>query len=185
QAFSSANSVFFRVSLPFDESSFPSDCARAVGGGAAASAVTWTRYSSPPPSATTATAATTAATTFSLHSNIAFNAPFAKAATLAGTTPAAGPAAKTLAALIVEDTTEGGTLADAALWDSTAATAPPDTTNPCRARPFANRTLPRASRAASVPSGQPSCRAAFLRVLPSRSQRTIATRYLSGRRASS
>src|SRR5262249_27285208 len=35
-------------------------------------------------------------------------------------------------------------------------------------------------RPESVPTGMPSCRAAYPRVLPSRSQRTTGTRYLSG-----
>ena len=42
-----------------------------------------------------------------------------------------------------------------------------------------------ASRLATVPSGKPKCRAASLRVLPSRSHRTMTARYLSGRRLSS
>ena len=45
--------------------------------------------------------------------------------------------------------------------------------------------VPEGTLAARVPSGTPSCRDASLRVLPSRSHRTMTTRYLSGRRLSS
>jgi hypothetical protein len=51
-----------------------------------------------------------------LVTNMVFNTPSVRAATLAEMRPAAAtcPAAKKAAALIVEDTTEGGTQAEAA-----------------------------------------------------------------------
>ena len=105
---------------------------------------------------------------------MAFITPSVRAATWAEIRPdAACPAATRVTALIVEDTTEVGTHADAAFWDSTAANAPPDTARPCRASRFASIALALASRLATVPSGQPSCRAASLAVLPSRSHRTM------------
>src|SRR5215475_5771965 len=111
-----------------------------------------------------------------------FRTPSVRAATLPETAPvaAACPAEKRLAALIVEDTTGLGTPADATFCDNTAANAPPDTARPCRASRFASIALALANCPATVPSGQPSCRAASLRVLPSRSHRTMAARYLSG-----
>ena len=70
------------------------------------------------------------------------------------------------------------------------ATAPPPATRPtapARAGRAASPASPApvASRPATVPSGRPSCRAASLRVLPSRSHRTMTARYLSGRRLNS
>ena len=56
---------------------------------------------------------------------------------------------------------------------SVTARAPPDRAMPRRASRSASLRRPAARRLATVPSGQPSCRAASLRVSPSRSHRTI------------
>ena len=111
----------------------------------------------------------------------------ARVATLAEITPSAAalPAASRPAALIVPDTNEAGTHADAALVSSAADKAPSDKTTPRRTRRFASSARPRASRPATVPSGQPRCFAASRRVLPSRSQSTMGSRYFSGRQLSS
>src|SRR5262249_3959688 len=109
--------------------------------------------------------------------------PSARAATFTGTTPAAAarPAASRLAALTVEHATEGGTKAEAASCDSTAARVPPDNDRPCRSNRLASMALALARRLPTVPSGRPSWRAASLRDLPAKSHRTIGRRYLSGR----
>jgi hypothetical protein len=63
---------------------------------------------------------------------MAFSTPSVRAATLTEISPeaAACPAANRLAALIVEDTTEVGTPADATFCDSNAANDPPDSRIP-------------------------------------------------------
>jgi hypothetical protein len=117
---------------------------------------------------------------------MAFTTPFVRTATFTEITPAAAcPAAKPFAVLIVEDTTEVGTNADAALCASSAANAPPDKATPRPVSRFVSITLAVASRLATIPSGIPSCRAASLRVLLSKSHRTMTARYLSGRRLNS
>jgi hypothetical protein len=71
-------------------------------------------------------------TASSLVRNIAFSTPSVRAATLTEIAPvaAACPAVSSVAALIVEDTTEVGTPADATFSDSTTANAPPDSVTP-------------------------------------------------------
>jgi hypothetical protein len=118
----------------------------------------------------------------------AFGTPSVRAVTFAEIAPeaAACPAAYRFAALIVEDSTAVGTPADGTCGGSTAANAPtPDTATPRRVRRFASIVLALANHPATVPSGTPSCRAACVRVLPSRSHRTMTARYLWGRRLSS
>ena len=78
-----------------------------------------------------------------------------------------------------------GTPADAAVCKSVAANDPPETASPCRAIRLASKSRARASRLATVPSGHASCRAASLRVLPSRSHKTMRTRDCSGSRLNS
>lgn len=135
---------------------------------------------------TAANSSSTAVVLFSFVTSMVFSTPSVRAATLTEIRPVvACPAAKKLAAWIVEDTTEAGTPADAAFRDSTAANAPPDKATPRWASRFASIALARDSRLATVPSGTPSCRAASPRVLPSRSDRTRTPRYLSGRRLNS
>ena len=93
---------------------------------------------------------TTATTALSLFIIMARSTPSVRAATLTETSPVAatGPAAKTLAARSVLDTTESGTPADATFRASTAANAPPDNTTPRWASRFASIAL-----AARQPSG--------------------------------
>ena len=78
--------------------------------------------------------------------------------------------------MIVDATRAGGADADADPADNTAATDPPENTTPRRVSRFASITLALASRLATLPSGMPSCRAASLRVMPSRSHRTMTPR---------
>ena len=59
---------------------------------------------------------------------------------------------------------------------SDAANEAADTARPYRASRLASMALARDSRLDTVPSGTPSCSAASLRVLPSRSQRTRTAR---------
>src|SRR5207247_3076036 len=94
------------------------------------------------PAARTAATKTTADAVLSLVSNMVRSTPSVRAATLAETAPeaAARPAAKRLAALIVDDNTEVGTFADAAPCASVAANPPPDSIRPCRARRLASIT---------------------------------------------
>src|SRR5262249_22671058 len=142
--------------------------------------------SSPPPTATTPASRATAVMVLSLVSNMAFTTPSDKAATLVEKRPAAAwPAATRVTAWIVADNTAGGTLAETASSDNRAANAPPDRPTPFAASRVANILRARATRLATVPSGQPSCRAASLTVLPSRSHRTITVRYFSGNRLTS
>src|SRR5713226_3660541 len=109
---------------------------------------------------------------------MAFTTPSVRAATLAEITPVAAalPAANRLAALIVDATRAGGADADADPADHTAAIDPPENTVPRWVSRFASITLALASRLATLPSGMPSCRAASLRVMPSRSHRTTTPR---------
>ena len=146
------------------------DSAFGSTGGPDASAVT--------PAASTHVTRASATTPRTFAINMARITPSVRAATLAGITPgaAACPAATRVTALIVFDTTATGAPADATFCASTAAIAPPDSTTPRRASRFASITRARASRLATLPSGMPSCRAASLRVMPSRSHRTITPR---------
>src|SRR5262249_59377615 len=77
-----------------------------------------------------------------------------RAATLTEIAPvaAARPAAARLAALIVEETTEGGTDANTACWDNTPANAPPGTARPRRASRFASIALAVRRRVERSPS---------------------------------
>src|SRR5207302_3036916 len=119
---------------------------------------------------------------FNFANNITLSTSSARPTTLAEPALTACPAAKRLAALIVEDTIKIDMDAEATFSDSIAAKAPADTTSPFRVNRFANIDLATASRLATVPSGKFSCRATSLRVLPSRSHKTITARYLAGRR---
>ena len=98
--------------------------------------------------------------------------------------PAAFPAACSAATLIAEVTASAGTPADAE-WERAAASHPPDAASPRRASRLASSPLALARPLATVPSGQPSRRAASLRVWPSRSHRTTNARSRSGSRANS
>jgi hypothetical protein len=112
--------------------------------------------------------------------------PSVKAATLAETIAAAAlPAATIAAAVVVDVASDAGTHADAASRESAAASAAAERTSPRRASRRASSPRPRASRLDTVPSGQPSCRAASPRLRPSRSQSTTGARYRSGSRLSS
>jgi len=117
--------------------------------------------------------------------NMVFRTPCVRVATEPEITPAAFPAARRVAKLIVEVTTVGGTTADATECESIAANDQPDTANPCRVSRFASSALALARPLATVPSGQPSCRATSLRVWPSRSHRTINARNSAGNRLNS
>ena len=75
--------------------------------------------------------------------------------------------------------------ADTDAGASTAATPAAGRASPRRVSASASFLRPRCSRAATVPSGQPSSAAASARVLPCRSQSTIAARTASGSFASS
>ena len=66
--------------------------------------------------------------------------------------------------------------ADATCFASTAPKIPPAKVTPCRVSRFASIALALASLLPTVPSGRPSCRATSLRVLPSRSDKTITSR---------
>ena len=94
--------------------------------------------------------------------NMAFTTPSVRAATFAEITPAACPAAGRLAALIVDATRTGGTDAGADPADSTA--TEPEVATPRQVSRFASSALALARPLATVPSGQPSCRATSLRV---------------------
>src|SRR5438132_1894797 len=98
---------------------------------------------------------------------------------------AACPDTKRLAALTVELTKAVDTHAETAFCDTTDANTPPDMARPCRASRLARIVLALANLPDRVPSDQPSCLAASLRVRPSRSQRTTGTRYFSERRLNS
>ncbi len=100
--------------------------------------------------------------------NMLFNTPFVRAATLTEITPAsaAGLAANWLAAWTVDMVNEGGTQADAAFGTNAKTAMPPESAMPGRASLFANKALAFTSRVATVPSGQPSWKAASLRVFP-------------------
>jgi hypothetical protein len=106
---------------------------------------------------------------------MAVKAPFMRTATLAEIRPVATdfPVAIAHPALTVAETSEGGTHADAEVCSQT---SPPVVAKPWRARRFASSFLPLASRPATVPWGQPSCCAAFLMDLPSRSHKRIGSR---------
>ncbi len=78
--------------------------------------------------------------------------------------------------MIVDATRAGGADADAEPVARTAATDPPAVTTPRWASRFASINRALASRLATVPSGKPICRAASLRVMPFRSQRTMTPR---------
>ena len=69
---------------------------------------------------------------------------------------------------IVDNTKAAGNAADPTSWDSAAATAPEVTATPSRRSRRRRSSRPRESRAATVPSGQPSWSAASRIVLPSR-----------------
>src|SRR5262249_8578319 len=117
-----------------------------------------------------------ASTLLILVTNMACTIPSVRAATLAETTPAARPAASRLAALIVDATKAGAADGDADPAATTAATDPPESTTPRWVSRFASNTLALASRLATLPSGMPSCRAASLRVMPSRAHSTRTPR---------
>ena len=118
--------------------------------------------------------------------NMAFSTPSVKAATLAPTAPeTACPAAIKLAALTVEATKGNGMLADAAFRARAAATAPAPKVTPLRIRQRASMARPRTSLTLKAPRLQPNSLEAASAVFPSRSQRTMAARYLSGRACNS
>ncbi len=121
--------------------------------------------------------------TLTLVSNMVFITPSIIPATWAEIRPAvACPAATAVAALTVDATSGDGTQADAVARDRATATAPPVGVKPWRTNRLASIRRAVVNRPDNVPSGTRSCRAASLRVLPSRSQITTASRYLSGRR---
>jgi hypothetical protein len=95
------------------------------------------------------------------------------------------PAARRLAALIVFDTTAGGTPAKVRFCASRVSITAADTVSPRSASRFPNIARARANQPPTVPSGTPRCRAASRRVLPSRSHRTMTDRYFWGSRPSS
>src|SRR5262249_42464071 len=125
-----------------------------------------------PPIAMRPRTSTRATAALSLLISMAFSTPSARTATFTGV--AACPAAQRLAALIVEDTTEAGTDADARFCESTA--APPDKATPRAASGLAGISLALANRLATVPSGQPNWLATSLRLRPSRSHKTMTAR---------
>src|SRR5262245_56827242 len=159
-----------------------SSAARSAAGGAAwavgfAACARQIRPPAPRPAAQTMRNTTFAS--LSCFNSMVFSTPSVRAATRAETTPvAACPAAHSLAAWIVADTAGTGAPADSAPCDRAAANPPPVPAGACPPRPFPHLALPLVSHPESVPSGTPSCRAASLRVLPSRSHSTIAERYL-------
>src|SRR5262249_27474036 len=121
-----------------------------------------------------------------LLSHIDFKTPFVRAATLAEIRPAAGDAAvPRQAACTVEQMIQAGRPAEATCCEKIAANVPTDNTRPCRANRFASSFRALANRPANVPCGQSRFRAASLIDLPSKSQRTIGSLYLSGRRVNS
>ena len=119
--------------------------------------------------------------------NSHFSHPFASAIP-SFPSPWTGPfasAASVPAALTVEAASTAGTPADAAFCVTTAASVPTESTTPCRASRRARMARARERRTLSVPSGQPSCRAASRRERPSMSQETTAARRGSDKRLSS
>src|SRR5439155_25040037 len=102
--------------------------------------------------------------------------PSVRAVTFAEMIPAPRPPARRLATWIVDATRAGGADADADPADNTAAIDPPENTTPRWLSRFASITRALANRLATLPSGMPSCRAASLRVMPSRSHRRITHR---------
>ncbi len=132
--------------------------------------------------------ATASATTaiLTLVSNMVFNTPSVKAATLAVTTVlAACPAATEIAALVVEPIKAGGTVARAAPSKSKKAPKPqgrvrPRAINRCRSRSRAC-----SKRLLSTLAGHPICCAASSRVNPSKQQSTTGSRSFFGKRFNS
>src|SRR6266851_3653640 len=107
--------------------------------------------SAPPPMLMMLMVMNTAMTALILVANIVFNTPSVRTATLAVTTPAAAicPAAHKPAALIALEIIVGGTQADAAFLDTTAAKAAPVIANPCRVNRLASIFRARDSRTES------------------------------------
>lgn len=97
---------------------------------------------------------------------------------------AALPAPNRLAAFAVESISLAGTLAVASSDTSTTSVPPVGVVPLWRIR-FTSIDLALDDRPETVSTGTPSCSAASLRVRPSRSHRTMGTRYFSGRRLNS
>ena len=98
---------------------------------------------------------------------------------------AAPPIENSTAAAAVGRTRDDGIAAPEASWASNAASDPPERDTARRDTRFASIDLPLRSRPESVPTGQPTRRAASSCVVPSRSQRTMGVRYFRGSRANS
>src|SRR5260370_40165579 len=110
------------------------------------------------------------------------NTPWVRAITLADINAAAPlPAAIRRAALTVFASRDGGTQAEARFCPKAPARTAPEIVKPRRVSRLASIPRARANRPESVPGNQPSCRAASCRDLPSKSHKTMGTRYLLGR----
>src|SRR6476469_2683909 len=124
----------------------------------------------------TPAATMTASTALSLDSHMECRTPWVSVATGARTAPDPNvPAANRAAVATVLDTTDAGTVADASYCTRPAASDAPDRLTPRRESRLASTARARHSQPATVPAGTPSYRAAWARVLPSRSHsRTTA-----------
>ena len=113
--------------------------------------------------------------------NMALRTPWVRVTTEVETTSAReAPVATRAAAWIVEPASDGGMRMARASGARAALRATDDGASPRRVRRCRKRSLARASRLESVPSGMPSRRAAAWRDRPSSSQRTTAPRYEAG-----
>src|SRR5262249_43202906 len=121
------------------------------------------------PRVTRPTASTANTAILHLLANMVFNAPSARVAAGAAIAPApaARPAPKSRAFLIVVSNNRLGTAA-AAFSASARAKVLPDRTTPRRVKQARNNSRARANRLLTVPGGQPSWRAASVLDLPSR-----------------
>src|SRR5229473_8503222 len=108
--------------------------------------------------------------------------PWVRAITLADINAAAPlPAAIMREILTVLAKRDGGTHAEARFCPKATAKTAPEIVRPRRVSRLASIPRALANRPESVPGNQPSCRAASCRDLPSKSHKTMGTRYLLGR----
>ena len=115
----------------------------------------------PAPMVRAMTVKATAATIFNLLTNMACKTPCVRAATELDMSPlAAFPAANSIAALVVESTSNAGTAADEVFMDRCVANQLADRASPRLARLYLSCSRPRDRRERIVPGGHPKSSAA-------------------------